>query len=104
MEWITEAGVMARVTGGQTGVLSVGTSIRPAVLVGILVGAGATAPTVQIWQGQATGASSVVIAGITCALNSFTRIPAYCSGGATIYVSGVTTPDLTLFWNPAGGS
>lgn len=103
MQWTTEAGPFVRVTSTQTGVVSLGTSVRPAVLLGVLVGSVLTAPTLQIWVGQTTGAGQTIIGTITCSANAFTRIPAYCSGGATIYVSACTLPDLTIFWNPAGG-
>ena len=102
MHWTTEAGVFARVTLTQTGLVAIGTSTRPAVLVGINVGSVGTAPTVQIWQGTTTGAGQTIIGAITCAANAFTRIPAYCSGGACFYVSGCASPDLTIYWNPVG--
>jgi len=99
----TEAGVMTHVTATQTGTFSIGVVGKPAALVGILVGSVLTAPSVNIWQGQTTGATLTIIGTITCAANAFTRIPAYCSGGATFYVSACTLPDLTIYWNPLGG-
>lgn len=104
MQWTTEAGVGLRVTSTQTGVVTLGTSTRPAILLGILVGSVLTAPTIQVWQGQVTGAGQTIIGAITCAANAFTRIPAYCSGGATVYVSACTLPDLTIYWNPVGSA
>ena len=101
-QWTTEAGQFVRVTSAQTGIVTLGTATRPSVLVGILVGAVGTAPTVQIWQGTTTGAGQTIIGAITCAVNAFTRIPAYCSGGACFYVSACTLPDLTIYWNPVG--
>ena len=103
IQFTTEAAIGARVTATQTGSINIGHASNPAALIGILVGSGATAPMVQIWHGQVTGAGATIIGSITCPLNAFTRIPAYCSGGATIYVSGVATPDLTIYWNPLGG-
>lgn len=99
----TEAGVMFHATTTTTGAITIGSSGKPAALVGILVGSVLTAPTVQIWHGQATAAGTTMIGAITCAANAFTRIPAYCSGGATIYISACTLPDLTIYWNPLGG-
>lgn len=95
-----EYGVPARVTGGTTGNLSIGASTRNAVLLGILVGSVGTAPTVQIWHGQVSAAGATMIGTITCPANAFTRIPAFCSLGATFYFSGITTPDCTIYWNP----
>ena len=93
-----EIGFMQRVTA--TGTLSVGTSGTKAALLGVLVGS-MTAPTIQLYQGQAVAASSTIIGNVTCAANAFTRIPAYCSGGATAVVTGVdSTVDLTIYWNP----
>ena len=77
MQWTTEAGVGLRVTSAQTGVVNFGTATRPSILLGILVGSVLTAPTVQIWQGQVTGAGQTIIGSITCSANAFTRIPAY---------------------------
>lgn len=103
LTYTSEVGFFTRVTGGQTGVVNIGASGGYAALLGILCGAGATAPMVQIWQGPTTAAATTIIGILTCALNSFTRIPAYCSGGATIYVSNAATPDLTIYWNPVSG-
>ena len=102
MQFTTEAAPFVRVTATQTGVVSFGTSTRPSILVGVLVGSVLTAPTVQMWVGQTTGAGQTIIGTITCSANAFTRIPAYCSGGATIYISACTLPDLTIFYNPIG--
>ena len=95
-----EIGVPRRVTA--TGTLSFGVAGRPAGIVGVLVGS-MTAPTIQLYQGQAVAASSTIIGNITCAANAFTQIRAYCSGGATAVVTGVdSTVDLTIYWNPLG--
>lgn len=102
MNYTNEIGFFTRVTAAQTGVVNIGSSSTKAGLLGILCGSGATAPTVQIWQGPTTGAGTTIIGALTCALNAFTRVPAYCSGGATIYVSNVASPDLTIYWNPLG--
>ena len=103
IQYQTDAGVMTHVTATQTGVLSIGKASNPAALIGILVGSVLTAPSVQIWHGQVTAAGATMIGTITCAANAFTKIPAICSGGATFYVSGVVSPDLTIYWNPLGG-
>ena len=102
-----EYGLATRVTAAQTGVIVCGSSgahgfATNIALLGILVGSVGTAPTVQVWQGQVTAAGATMIGLITCAANAFTRMPAYCSGGATFYFSGVTTPDCTIYWNPIG--
>lgn len=102
-----EYGVSTRVTAAATGVVVCGSSGRNGfptniALLGILVGSVATAPTVNIWHGQTTGAGATMIGTITCPANAFTRIPAYGSGGATFYFSNVTTPDCTIYWNPLG--
>lgn len=104
MNYTNEVGVFTRVTAAHTGLLAVGVSGSKAALLGILVGtcgAGATAPTVHIWEGQVTGATTI-IGPTTLTRNAFTRIPAYCSGGASVWISGVETPDLTIYWNPLG--
>ena len=104
MNYTNEIGVFTRVTAAQTGLINVGVSTLPMALLGMYVGScgsGATAPTVHIWQGQVTGATTI-IGPTTLARNSYTRMPAYCSGGASVWVSGVDTPDLTIYWNPLG--
>ena len=99
-----EFGVTTRVTAAATGVIVCGASANGVLtniaLLGILVGSVGTAPTVNIWHGQVTAAGATMIGTITCAANAFTRIPAYGSGGATLYFSSITTPDCTIFWNP----
>lgn len=99
-----EVGFFTRVTAAHTGLVSVGASGSNAALLGISVGncgTDATAPTVRIWQGQVTGAAYIVSTMILTR-NAFTRIPAYCSGGASVWVSDCNTPDLTIYWNPLG--
>jgi len=93
-----ETGVPKRVTA--TGTISFGTASGRAGIIGVLVGS-MTAPTLQLYHGQAVAASSTIITNITAAANAFTRIPAYVSGGATFVVTGVdSTVDLTIYWNP----
>ena len=94
----TEVGVGQRVSA--TGTISFGTGKLG--LVGVLVGS-MTGPTIQIYHGGAVAASATIIGTITCAANSFTRIPAYVSGGATAVITAVdSTVDLTIYWNPLG--
>lgn len=61
-----------------------------------------TAPQVNFYVGG-TSTNPLLIGTCTLALNAFTRIPVYCSGGLTIITSNDHV-DLTLFWNPAGYS
>jgi len=83
-----------------------GVTVLPALgnlnLLGIFaaVGAATTAPTINLWVGT-TATNPLIIGTSTLALNSFVRIPAYCSGGLTFAASNDHV-DLTLFWNPAG--
>jgi len=60
-----------------------------------------TAPQVNFYVGT-TATNPQLLGTCTLALNAFTRLPAYCSGGLTVQVSNDHV-DLTLFWNPAGG-
>ena len=93
-----EIGVAKRITA--TGTHTLGTSSTKAALLGIQVGS-MTAPTIQAYQGQSVAASATIIGTITCAANTFSRMPAYVSGGATFVVTGVdSTVDLTIYWNP----
>lgn len=68
----------------------------------VAVGASTTAPTINLWAGT-TATNPLIIGTCTLALNSFVRIPAYCSGGLTAAVSNDHV-DVTLFWNPAGAT
>ena len=101
MNYTNEVGVATRVT--VTGTLwNIGASGSPCALLGVNVGSSnGTAPLVKIWQGQVTGATTIIGA-LTCALNTFTRIPAYCSGGATFQFLNGEQPDITIYWNPLG--
>lgn len=99
MNYTNEIGFPQRVT--VTGTLSIGASGSKAALLGILCGSGATAPMVQIWEGQTTG-STTLIGQVTLPLNAFTRMPTYCSGGLTFNFSNCVSPDLTIYWNPLG--
>ncbi len=93
-----ESGVATRVTAAATGV-TVLTS-GPAALLGISVAAILTAPTFELWVGNATGTR--VIGLMTLPVNAFTRMPVYSSTGFTYNMSNTATGDLTLYWNPAG--
>lgn len=96
-----EVGVPLHVTATGT-IWNIGVSGRRAALLGISVGANlGTAPLVRIWEGQVTGATTI-IGGLTCALNTFTRIPASCSGGASFWFLNSEAPDITIYWNPLG--
>ena len=97
---MNEIGVPLHVT--VTGTLwTVGNANSNASILGISVGAQITAPLVRIWQGQTTGATTIV-GGMTCAVNAFTRVPAYCSGGASFWFLNSEVPDITIYWNPVG--
>lgn len=95
-----EVGFIKRVT--VTGTLhTIGAAGSKAALLGISVGAQITAPMVQIWQGQTTG-STTILGLCTLPLNAYTRIPAYCSGGASFWFLNSEAPDITIYWNPLG--
>ena len=94
-----EFAIGTRVVASGTLVIGAGNNIA---LLGILTDSHPS-PTFYISQGtSALAAPTTIIAALTCASNSFTRIPAYCSGGATFTMTGVT-PDLTIYWNPVSG-
>lgn len=63
--------------------------------------------TFQLWAGTtatATAAGVPITGIVTFATGSglarYMPIPAYCSGGACVNITGQA--DVTLFWNPAG--
>ena len=99
MQPFNEFGETTRMT--VTGTLSIGGDAAKMAMLGMSVGAGATAPMVQIWEGQTTG-STTILGICTLPLNAFTRIPAYCSGGATFNFLNCANPDITIYWNPVG--
>lgn len=94
-----EMGLIKRVTATGTLTLGAGNDIQ---LLGIGMGSVAS-PTINIQTGTASFSAPVTLYGaLTCASNAFTRIPAYCPGGATITVTAVA-PDLVIYWNPVTG-
>lgn len=97
-----EVGYGTRVTGTQTGAITIGAAAGWSALIGVFVGSvgNGTAPMVQVWQGQSTGAGLTIIGQFTAPRSAFTRLPALCSGGATFYVSNCELPDLTIYWAP----
>ena len=99
MNYVNEIGTPTRVS--VTGTLSIGNAAGNIGLLGILVGACQTAPGVQIWMGQTTGLTTI-IGMCTLPLNTYTRIPVYCSGGATFNFLNCIAPDLQIYWNPLG--
>ena len=101
MNYTNEVGVFERVTVTGT-LVSIGVSGGKAALLGVNVGSSnGTGPMVQIWQGQVTG-STTLLGLCTLPVNAFTRIPAYCSGGAVLWFSNNEAPDITIYWNPLG--
>ena len=84
-----------------TGTLSIGVAGGKMAMIGMLVGSCQTAPLMQMWEGATTG-STTIIGMVTLPMNSFLRIPAYCSGGATFNFINCIAPDLTIYWNPLG--
>ena len=99
MQMFNEWGQFTRLT--VTGTLTIGASGSKMALLGISVGACQTAPQVSIWQGPSTG-STTILGNCTLPLNAFTRLPAYCSGGATFNFVNCIAPDITIYWNPVG--
>ena len=99
MQMFNEWGQTTRVTA--TGTLIIGASGSKMALLGMFVGACQTAPMVQIWQGPASG-STTLIGICTLPLNAFARMPMYCSGGAYMWFSNCIAPDITIYWNPLG--
>lgn len=96
------AGTASRLTvTGLTCLSSVNSNV-----IGILCCNSATATgAVALYHGVT--ASSSVCGPIVFASGSvaqYIAVPAYCSGGITINVPAAQNPDVTLFWNPAGGN
>lgn len=96
MNFTHQVGKPSRIT--STGVLAL-TSAN-AVLLGVGCGAVLTAQLVQLWAGSATG--TPILGTLSLAANTFVQIPAWCAGGIT-YCNTIENPDLTIYWNPAGG-
>lgn len=44
------------------------------------------------------------VAGATVVQSFYQDFPAYASGGIVINLPSTSDPDVTLFWNPAGGA
>ena len=79
-------------------------------IIGVLLYSSATG-NVQIWAGTtATGAGvlSGIIRQTTGAVSAapalYVPFPAYASGGISISIGASNDPQITLFWNPAGGA
>ena len=92
------------------GFVSSTVSVRPNLnFLGVMVHMSvADKTTFQLWAGTtatATAAGVPLTGIVTFASGSgFARylpIPAYCSGGAVVNITGQS--DVTLYWNPAGG-
>ena len=94
-------GTATRVTGAGTTTITSGN----ANIIGFLCCNSATATGgVQFFAGVT--ASTSISGLIVCASGSVAQyfsVPAYASGGFTVKVGTADNPDITLFWNPAGG-
>jgi hypothetical protein len=100
-----------RIVGAETtvvGRVSSTSTAQPNInLLGILTHMTASdATTVQVWAGitaTATARGAPLTGIITFAtgsgLSRFMPVPAYCSGGAVVNVTGQS--DVTLYWSPA---
>ena len=86
------------------------TATQPNInLIGVMAHpSGSDRTIVQIWAGTTatTTAAGVPITGLMVFQSGapavkYRRVPAYCSGGAVINITGNSA--VTLFWNPAGG-
>jgi hypothetical protein len=80
-----------------------------AQLIGVLF-TGTGTGTVQLYHGVTASVSVcgiirayTTVTGATVNQAVFFRVPAYCSGGITANVGASADPDITLYWNPAGG-
>jgi len=94
-------GVATRVT--TTGTVAI--SSANTNLIGVLCcGSATTTGGVQFFHGV-TASSSVcgIVVFPSGSAATYVPVPAYCSGGMTIRVGAAANPDITLFWNPAGG-
>jgi len=98
MDYTNEIGVPKRVNA--TGTFTIAAAGNKIGLIGINVGSVLTAPTVQVYQGQGVATGATLIGTVTLPANAFTRMPAYCSGGAAFVVTGTEGVDLTIYWNP----
>jgi hypothetical protein len=85
-----------------------------AYIVGVLFHGSAT-NSIRLWAGvtATSTASGSPLAGIlygnptaaaTVNVPTYLPFPAYCSGGITMQIVGSGDPNITLFWNPAGGA
>ena len=95
----TVVGFVSSTVTGQPNINFLGVMVQMSV---------ADKTTFQLWAGTtatATTAGVPLTGVVTFATGSgFARympIPAYCSGGAVVNITGQS--DVTLFWNPAGG-
>ncbi len=94
-------GKATRVTGaGYTTITSGNANV-----IGILCCASATTTGgSQLFHGVTASTSAcglIVFASGSAA--QYVPLPAYCSGGITLFNGVADNPDVTLFWNPAGG-
>ena len=97
-----QAGKAQRLTvTGLTCITSINSNI-----IGVLCSQSATATgAVQLYHGVT--ASYSICGPIVFASGSvaqYISIPAWASGGITISIPAAQNPDVTLFWNPAGGN
>lgn len=91
-----ESGVATRIT--TTGLTAI--AITNCNLLGIWCApVNTTAKSVNLYHSSTAG-GVLIIGTSTLSLNTFSRIPAYCSGGLTFAASNDNV-DLTIFWNPA---
>ena len=100
-------GTATRVTGtGYTAITSAN-----AYIIGILFASSGTC-ALSLYAGVgATGSSTIggpirfnVTVEATIPAAQFISYPAYCSGGFHINIPACADPNVTLFWNPAGGA
>ena len=99
MNSFNEFGLITHVAATGTLTIGAGNNIQ---LLGIGLGSTAS-PAIAIQTGTASFSTPVtLLTALTCASNTFTRIPAYCPGGATFTFTGVV-PDLVIYWNPVSG-
>lgn len=94
-------GVPTRATG--TGLRTI-TSGNANVIGVLCAGSATTTGGIQLYHGVTASSSAcgiVVFASGSAA--QYVQLPVYCSGGITMNVGAAENPDITLFWNPAGG-
>ena len=98
--YMHEAGRATRVSATGVAVLTSG----PINLIGIMVASVITANFVNLWTQTANSITGALIVGtMSMATNTFYRLPAALPLGLTYAITN-DDPDLTIFWNPAGGT